>query len=47
MPCLMIAKHYGLSDLLSGLGDSVMLRYKDVIVERKFSSDKQTLAEVT
>jgi hypothetical protein len=43
----MIAKHYGLSDLLSGLGDSIMLRYKDVIVERKFSSDKQTLAEVT
>jgi hypothetical protein len=43
----MIAEHYGIWDLLSGLADSVMLRYIVVIVERKFTSDKQTLAEVT
>ena len=35
------------SDLLIGLADSVMLRYKDIIVERKFTSDKQILAGLT
>ena len=35
------------SDLLTSLADSVKLRYKDVVIERKFTSDKQILAGVT
>ena len=35
------------SGLLNSLADSVRLRYEDVIVERKFTSDKQILAGVT
>ncbi len=35
------------SSLLSRLADNVSLGYKDIIVERKFTSNKQILAGVT
>jgi hydroxymethylpyrimidine pyrophosphatase-like HAD family hydrolase len=35
------------SDLLVGLADSVSLKYKDIMVERKFTSDKRILAGIT
>jgi len=37
----------GNSSLLASLADNISIRYKDILVERKFSSNKQILAGIT